>query len=178
VPAWPTQAGVGSLVPPVVRVWWSPRWAVPAEELKAGRDFRVGAGPPVGLRADEVPLTLEGVRVERRLVRVREDGPPEPRWCLAVRLSHPPDRPFWVRPAGLPPPAGQEHRFYQRAGAYVGLFWFAGLDTEEVVRDLVASSLDGLHLFSVAGFKEEAERLGHKAEFTDLSAPAGRASGR
>ena len=132
----------------------------------------------MGLRADEVPLTLEGVRVERRLVRVREDAPPEPRWCLAVRLSHPPGKPFYVRPAGLPAPAGQEHRFYQRAGEYVGLFWFAGLDTEAVVRDLVADSLDGLQLFSVASFKKEAERLGHKAEFADLSAPAPRGSRR
>jgi hypothetical protein len=174
VPGWPAQPGTGALVPPVVRVWWGTRPASPAHELKPGTDFRLDADRPVGLRAGEVPLTLEGVRVERRMVRVREDDPPEPRWCLAVRLSHPPGQPFWVRPAGLPP-AGEEHRFYQRAGEYVGLFWFAGRDTEEAVRGLAAGSLRGLQLFSVAGFKKEAE---HKAEFTDLSAPAGRAGGR
>ena len=125
VAAWPARAGGDGPARPVVRMWWNPG------ESEADAYVERDAGRPslLGLRnvarvADGVTVVVESVQVERRRVEVRP-GVFEPRDCLAVRLSHPPGRPFKVEPVGVSP-AGQEQRFYEAAGKTTALFWPVG----------------------------------------------------
>jgi hypothetical protein len=70
----------------------------------------------------------------------------------------------------MPRPAGQEHRHYE-AGRYAGLFWFANLDTEDLVEQAL-EDLTGIDLVSVPALKREAEGRQYDANFNDLAAPA------
>ena len=99
-------------------------------------------------------------------------GRREQHWCLVVFATCAPGKPLWARPEIALSLAGQEHRFFEAAGRYVGLFWFTGLETADGLREQIDEKLAALHLVSAAALKKEAEERQHFADFNDLSTPA------
>ena len=92
--------------------------------------------------------------------------------CVVVGISHAVDQPVWSRLEGVTSLAGQEHRHFQAAGRYVGLFWFRDASSAEEVRGVIDRELSGLRIVSVSAFREEAGVSGQSAAFTDLDTPA------
>jgi hypothetical protein len=179
VPAWPKDPATGAPARPVLDLWWTPdRPPEPAAVLRRDIDLRTLGDLDKEVRADGSSVRLLSVAVEQHWVQTSPEtvqGKPaglQQRWCLAVRVSHHEGWPVWVEPEGLTDLAGQEHRFYARAGKYVGLFWFGEAVTEEQVREHVETTLAGLKFFTVGQFRREAEARGFRAEFADLGLPA------
>jgi hypothetical protein len=159
VPAWPAPPEGTPLPPPRLRVWWNPdvspppvgvieRRPLPADPKKlepldslAGRELSV----------DGVPTRIESVAVEDHYVETRP-GVREKKSCLVVRLDHAATR---VQLRGLQA-AGQEHRYYTRAGKYAALFW--------PMTAAGAESLQGLSIISIASLKREAQQRGYYYE--------------
>jgi hypothetical protein len=173
VPAWPQDGLVGAA--PNLRVWWLPNRQGPGLALKPGLDFRAIddlQGKQVQVRGDSV--TIDSVTVEQRWVPTSSAAAGHlrgQRWCLVVRATHPVDRPIRVRPEGLTDLAGQEHRFYPRAGRYVGLFWFVNVDSAGQVEDRVDRGLSSFNVISVPALKKEAGGMQYVADFSNLDNP-------
>jgi hypothetical protein len=167
VPEWPTLAGPPpGPARPVPRVWWNPDQDTPrAVTLDRGRDFGALSeltGRPLQIEGDAV--TLEDVRVEEHVVET-QPGVRTPQSCLVVRLVYAPDRPIWAEVRGVNA-VGEEHRFYQSANRYTGLFW-------PVTAAAAEKALTRVGLISLAAFKRTAEQRGFALEMKDLPAPSG-----
>ena len=90
-------------------------------------------------------VTVEELPIETR-PGVREKLP-----CLVVRLRYPPGKPVWVLPEGLERQGdapGHEHRFYEQANKYTGVFW-------PVTRDAALNQLRAIHLIALDRFKQQ-----------------------
>lgn len=163
VPQWPVGAG-GTPVRPVVRVWWNAgQELVPAVTFQRGTDFdsvRNLASRTLLVDGDEI--RLDGVTVEDRLVET-EPGLRAVRPCLVVRITHRRDKPVWADLQGIKID-GAEHRFYDQAGCYTGIFWL-------VSRERADEAITGLALYSVPAFKRDAQQRGLSLELTDTPVP-------
>jgi hypothetical protein len=158
VPEWPVPAR------PAPRVWWNPDQDTPwAVRLDRGRDFD-GPSELAGraLQVEGDAVGLENVRVEEHVVET-QPGVRTAQKCLVVRLVYAPGRPLWAQVGGVNP-AGQEHRFYQSANRYTGLFW-------PVTEAEAEKNLARLGLLSLTAFKRTAEQRGFTLEMPDLPAP-------
>lgn len=168
VPQWPIDKGGMELARPVLKVWWNPAQnVIPSATLKRGGDFSV-PGDLDHVRVpveEEQTVTIESVRTEDHYVETKPDAPPELQPCLVVRLSYPPGNPYWVDAKGLVGlnPSASEHRFYERAGKYTGLFW-------PVPKSQAEERLNGLSLVSLSKHRGEAKAGGHYIELP-LSRP-------
>ena len=168
VPAWPLDDGLP--VEPRLDVWWAPDDA-PALELKRGKQWKKvrDLASDWDVAGDEV--TIDGA--DRR----GADGAGAARRARAALVrggaGDAPAGPAGVGAAGRAcrALAGREHRFYD-AGRYVGLFWYATLDTKELLEQAADEELTAVELVSVPALKKEAEAREYRANFGDLDAPA------
>lgn len=177
VPAWPVDTDHAP-VPTVLRAWWlADGKAAPFASLRRQEDFRTPEHIPRNLRVDGGELVIESVRVEPRPRDTGSDtGRPTPqtRWCVAVRILHPPDFPVRASLEGLGTLRSEEHRWYRAAGKYVGLFEFAGFSTEQEAKDRLDNELKALHLTSLRALRQQAEQEGHAIECVNLGRPGPR----
>ncbi len=120
LPDWPSGQA------PVMNVWWShkpPRVAATASP--GGKPSSV----PVQIddwripREKDAHVYMESIGHEEHMVGTNQDDQRTQK-CLVVRLRWDvkKDRPFLVRP-GDGFAAGHEHRIYENAGKYTGIFW-------------------------------------------------------
>jgi hypothetical protein len=157
---WPVLPG--GTASPVVDVWWHPVGPFPA----AG-SWRFPDGPRVGVRDVPVKLgdstvTIDGVTVEEHTVEVSPWTLAKKR-CLVVRLTCPPDSPFWVRPTGLTPD-GSEVRLYGKANKVTCLFWWADRDPD-------VNALTGFEFVSLLAAVRDAKKAGHHLRLDDIPGP-------
>jgi len=161
IPEWPLALGTTNLAPPLVRAWFSPdQEAASSAVLKRGSDFSAVSelnNRPIQVEGEKT--IVETVSVEDHLVEVRSGQPPEKKSCLVVRIAHPKDKPVWVKVSGGWDIEGFEHRFYQDANKYTGLFWPAPMNAEE--------SLSQLSIISMEAFKRTAKERGFVLELKD-----------
>jgi hypothetical protein len=156
VPDWPADAEKNP-IPARLRVWWDKDSEAPAAARleRARKDF----DNPLDIRRREVAaggldtIEIESITIEDRRV---PDGPDGPVSCLVVRASHAPDKPIWIRPAGISPDNAQ-HRFYAHAGRYAGVFW-------PLNEDQVRERLDAIEVVSVEAFRDRARKRGDYIE--------------
>jgi hypothetical protein len=151
---------------PRLRLWWSPELEPQAVILRRPADFRTLNDLPRSLRLSDAEITLDSATVERRWI----DG--QLRWCLALRVSHPPNEPIQLALDGMPSLGGAEHRWHSSAHRVATLFWFAGLDTRERLEDTIDRRLSAVRLISLGALRREAELRKNLADFSDLDAPA------
>ncbi|HEV2946476.1 MAG TPA: hypothetical protein VGX70_03815, partial [Gemmataceae bacterium] len=111
-------------------------------------------------------VMVESVSVENHLVEVERGQKPISKPCLVVRLAYPKDKPVWVKVSGAGNVEGSEHRFYQDANKYTGIFWPASPNAAE--------NLAKLSFISVPVFKREAERRGFVLDLKDAGVPEAR----
>ena len=164
VPEWPRTEGTDEPARPVVRAWWrEDRSSPPAETLTGVKSIAVRL--PVDADQEvELPggtVVVRGVQVEEHSVEI---APGERRRmpCLVVRLSYPKGRPVWVNPRGINA-VGWEHRFYNAADSYTGLFWTQ-------THDEAYKAVDRLDIISLDTFKRTCEGEGGYIELP-LDAP-------
>jgi hypothetical protein len=163
VPAWSVRQGSQAPAPATARVWWNAdRETLPSATLRRGPDFAA----PLDLEnrvlpMDEGDAVLESVRIEEHVVTTAP-GRREVKTCLVVRLRHDPKNPVWVQFRGVSP-AGHEHRWYQSANKYTGVFWFVNAD--EAVQ-----ALTQLDVLSLERFKRQAVQRQCFLEMRDLAA--------
>lgn len=128
VPRWPDDpAKPKQPAQPELTAWWLGSAAVPhdAEFLLMPLPFDVTLPDGQGV------VHVEDFRLETHFVEVKPGERPEPQACLAIRLDYPRDRPCFVDPVTIKDQllkqnlaiTGYEHRYYNRAHKYVGLFW-------------------------------------------------------
>jgi hypothetical protein len=165
VPEWPLALGTPNLASPQIRAWWSPdQEAASSAVLQQGADFSSGTelvNRPIQIEGDKV--VVESVSVENHLVEVERSQKPVSKPCLVVRLAYPKDKPVWVKVSGAGNVEGLEHRFYQDANKYTGIFWPAPPNAAE--------NLAKLSFISVPVFKREAERRGFVLDLKDAGVP-------
>jgi hypothetical protein len=173
VPAWPVDAGKAPLAASL-RVWWlADRPAEHQLSLRKPDDFDAPENLARTAPMEGGNVTIESVQVEPHQVEAAGgDSKAALRWCVAVRVAHPVDRPVRASFDGLERLAGEEHRYYRGAGKYVGLFWFSGLSTRDEVNDRLRKDVRAMHLTSVASLCKAAEKEGHAVEFVNLGKPA------
>jgi hypothetical protein len=173
VAAWP--AAEGDAAPgtsrPTITAWWDPdQEAAYTSAVVRLADFDSTEEIPAReVRAEGSTVAIESVAVEEARAVEVAPGDRRVRSCLVVRLRHEPGKPFFVRPLGLRP-EGAEHRFYEKANKYTGIFW-------NVTRDQASVALTGLGLVSLEDFKARAERRGYRATWQSPGAPDPRATG-
>jgi hypothetical protein len=152
VPEWPADADK-SPIPARLRAWWDKDGKAPAAARLERR--RNHFDNPLDIRNKTVEvggldkIEIESITIENRRVPGGPDGPVS---CLVVRVSHAPDKPVWVRPAGISPENAQ-HRFYSHAGRYTGVFW-------PLNEDQVREGLDAIEVVSVEAFRKLARARG------------------
>jgi hypothetical protein len=177
VPAWPVGADQ-TPVPARLRVWWrGDRPAVPSVSLRRQEDFRAPENIARRMRIEGDEVVIESVRVEPRSTDLGDKmslSATDTQWCVAVRISHPPDRPVRVSLEGLGTLRGEEHRYYRAAGKYVGLFQVGGVTTQSEMRDRLENDLQALYLTSLTALCQQADQEGHAVEFVNLGKPAAR----
>jgi hypothetical protein len=165
VPDWPLALGTPNLASPQIRAWWSPdQEAASSAVLQQGADFSSGTelvNRPIQVEGDKV--VVESISVENHLVEVERGQKPVSKPCLVVRLAYPKDKPVWVKVSGAGNVEGSEHRFYQDANKYTGIFWPAPPNAAE--------NLAKLSFISVPVFKREAERRGFVLDLKDAGVP-------
>ena len=160
---WPKQSTTQQAATPTVRVWWSPDLpANPSLRLQQGVDFQTFAdlrGRMIEI--DDRPVRIEQISVETHEVPT-DTGKRELIPCLVVRLSHSPQAMIWagIRGRGF---QGREHRYFTSPGRYTGLFWPGTEPT--------AGGQIELELFSLDGFKQEAQTRNNFVEIRSLSTP-------
>lgn len=89
-------------------------------------------------------MIIESLGVEEHDVTVRLGEPLVRESCLVVRLAFPKNTPYLVDPerlAGLQI-VGYEHRLYDRAGKYTGIFWPVNQPSFEKLSSLSLIALD------------------------------------
>jgi hypothetical protein len=154
VPNWPLALGSPNLASPEVRVWWSPdQEAASSKVLQQGADFTSASeltNRPIQVEDDKV--MVESVSVENHLVEMVNGEKPVMQSCLVVRMAYPRNKPVWAKVSGAWTIEGFEHRFYQDANKYTGLFW--------PVPPNAAENLTKLSVISVDAFKREAKQRG------------------
>jgi hypothetical protein len=98
-------------------------------------------------------VVIESVRVEK----FRFPGRGREEDCLIVRASHPHEKPVWLLPDSRLHVLAQEHRFYQEADKYTGIF---------VLEDAAGANdfLKRFYVYSVPAFKEAQNTLKHTLE--------------
>jgi hypothetical protein len=158
--------GWPALQRPRLRLWWSPELEPRAVVLRRAADFRTLDELPRRVRLGDVEVRMDSAAVERRWI----DG--QQRWCLVMRVSHPPGEPVQIALEGMPTLGGAEHRWHTSAHRTAALFWFAGLDTRERVEDTIDRRLSGVRLISLGALQREAELRKYQVDFADLDAPA------
>jgi hypothetical protein len=163
---WPVQDGSTRPSRPVLRSWWDPDLDSPYSTAEVtvvkdgffARQVNVGNLPSV---------VIEHVGIEDHRVQTGETPSGEPvfekRTCLVVRVAVPDGQRIWVRPLGVRYD-GAEHRFYNAAHRYTGLFW-------TITRDQAELNLRRLALISLTDFQKRATGSGHHLALTDLLAP-------
>ena len=107
-------------------------------------------------------VTIDGVTVEEHTVEVSPWTLAKKR-CLVVRLTCPPDSPFWVRPTGLTPD-GSEVRLYGKANKVTCLFWWADRDPD-------VNALTGFEFVSLLAAVRDAKKAGHHLRLDDIPGP-------
>jgi hypothetical protein len=168
IPEWPLALGTPNLASPQIRAWFSPdQEAASSAVLQQGADFTSGAelmNRPIQVEGDKV--MVESVSIENHLVEVERGQKRVSKPCLVVRLAYPKDKPIWTKISGSWNVEGSEHRFYQDANKYTGIFWPAPPNAAE--------SLAKLSFISVPVFKREAERRGFMLDLKDAGVPEAR----
>jgi hypothetical protein len=148
-PAWEIDVypWPGKEAAPKLNAWWAEDLpAEPHSKLRQKRDFEA----LVGLANRSFPgetVTLESVKVKKEKVET-EPGKKNEVDCLVIELRYPKEsEPYFVRLQGGSREAmGEEHRFYQEAGKYVGVFWpISAREANE--------SIEGLALYSIKKLK-------------------------
>jgi len=165
VPEWPLALGSSNLASPRVQAWWFPDQEAPSSAvLQQGADFSAGRelfNRPIQVDGDKA--VVESVSVENHLVEVVRGQKPTMQPCLVVRIACPKNKPIWVKVSGGWNIEGFEHRFYQDADKYTGLFW--------PVPENAAETLTKLSVISVEAFKREAKQRGFNLELEDAKVP-------
>jgi hypothetical protein len=170
--AWPVDSA-HTPVPAKLCVWWlSDRPTQRLLSLRRPTDFDAPESLARTVSVEGGTLTIDSVCVELHQLPRDTLGRPTPRWCIAVRITHPADKPLRASLEGLEGLAGEEHRYYREAGKYVALFWFAGLSTHDEIRDRLHKDLRVLHLTSLTALRKAAAAEGHAVEFLHLGRPA------
>jgi hypothetical protein len=154
---WPPRAGGADPAAARVTVYWNgdenPR-------LEAEIPLRVGANIR-GFEGEEAPLASHpGDKVVLEKVDVQKfKGPGREREedCLIVWASHPPGKPVWVLPDSNLKVLAQEHRFYNEADKYMGVF---------VIESAAAANalLKRFYVYSVPAFKAAPKTLNYTLE--------------
>lgn len=164
VPAWPTLPGGKIPAAPVVTAWWDPEQAPAAlATISSPNDF----GAPRDLANMKVSglaeaVTVQSVTVEDHRVEVKPDRF-EVRPCLVVRAVPQRGRTVMARLLGQET-AGQEHRFYDKAGQYTGLFW-------PITRDQALAGPLAIDLISVDDFQRSTQSRRFSVELNQLAPP-------
>ncbi|MFO0947237.1 MAG: hypothetical protein U1D30_15050 [Planctomycetota bacterium] len=168
VPSWPVTPVGQAPSPPTVKVWWNPDQAPPpAATLLVGADFKTYRDiRQRSLTVDGNAIVVENVRVENHLVETKS-GQPRPQSCLVVRVSNGPNAPsppprVSVRIGGISV-VGREDRYYAASGTYTLLLWPVTADEAEAITDL--------RVYSLADFKNNAERRGFATEMSGMGTP-------
>ena len=140
-PQWPIRQGSAEAARSTVTAYYNVVEQTPiagTERRRAGEDFDAAFTNrqiQTGLDAADKTI-IESVGVEKHSIETRP-GVKEEMSCLVVRLRHPPGKPVWVVPEGLErqgdAPA-HEHRFYEQANKYTGVFW--PVTADEAARQL------------------------------------------
>jgi hypothetical protein len=156
VPEWPLALGTPNLASPEVRVWWSDKEADSSKDLQ-GRPISGGELADNRIEGDDV--VGKSVSVENHLVEVVNGQKPTMQSCLVVRMAYAHNKPVWAKVTGMDKTTGKdwniegfEHRFYQDANKYTGLFW--------PVPPNAAENLTKLSIISVDKFRQEAKQHG------------------
>jgi Mg-chelatase subunit ChlD len=95
---------------------------------------------------DGQKVVIESVEIEKRLVKNAWEADPELTSCLVVRVRYPKGSPVLVQVGGLPE-HGQEHRLYEAANRYTGVFW--------PVTETQANGNFSLNVISLEAFKKK-----------------------
>lgn len=168
VPEWPLALAAPNLASPQIKVWWSPdQEAAGSAAFQQGADFNSTSDLTNRSKPVEGDLvTVESVSVEDHMVQVQPGQMPEKKSCLVVRMAYAKGKPVWAKISGPWTPEGFEHRFYQDANKYTGLFWPAPPNAEE--------TLSKLNIISVESFKRNAESRGFTLDLKDAKVPEAR----
>jgi hypothetical protein len=169
-PAWGIDASGWPQGPPApsLRAWWGELSRTSALLVRRTQDFDM-PGDLKGTRSiGKEAILIERVTVEEHWVQTQPDRR-EKRWCVVVGVT---GKPLWAQLEGVRGLAGQEHRQFESAQRYVGLWWFADATSEEEVRRKLMRELTGIRFVSVTGFKEEMAARAQSSSFTDLDTPA------
>jgi hypothetical protein len=153
---WPPRAGTSQPANPRILAWWS--WQnEPASFKTIDRTAGAAITDVVGRKAlvpggaGEVVIEgieiRDGVSIEGAPGELAQTGVT----ALVVRASFPNKTPIWLDPVGVDHTARQ-HRYYNQAGKYTGIFW-------PVTRDTVQTSLRGISVYSVDRFKTDSGTL-------------------
>jgi hypothetical protein len=135
---------------PNLEVYWRDDPPPPAAVLRRTLDFQTPfelVNRPVDAwlvdDQERARIVIESVRCVRRSVEVRPGEILKNVDCLVVRLRYPPGKPFYAKLPETFQTLGEEHRFYDQAGRYTGIFWN--------VIPARAETLEGLQFVSVEG---------------------------
>jgi hypothetical protein len=170
VPDWPQALGIPNPASPRVQVWWSEQEA-DSKFLQQGQDFSTGTDlKNLPIPVEDEKVVIESVLVEDHLVQMANGQKPVSQPCLVVRMAYPPNKPVWAKVTGQDKatgkdwnPVGFEHRFYQAANKYTGLFWPAPPNG--------ADNLTKLNVISVEAFKRQAKQRGSYIDLKDAKVP-------
>jgi hypothetical protein len=164
VPDWPQALGSPIPASPRVQAWWSEQEADSSKVLQQGPDFSIGSDLiNHNIQVEDDKVIIESVRVEDHLVEVVRGQKPELQSCLVVRMEYPPNKPVWAKVTGGWNIEGYEHRFYQAANKYTGLFW--------PVPAKGADNLTKLSVISLDAFKRQAKQRGFYIDLKDAQVP-------
>jgi hypothetical protein len=159
---------------PVLDAWWVEDKLQETAVLRRGTDFTTLSElqqKPLKIRPtdedEQVRVLLESVTYERLPVEVDPRAPEKTKDmdCLVVRMrcldKHKPF--FFVQLPDALKPVGYEHRFYEEAGKYTGVFW--GVKEKEV------QNLQSLGILSVEDLRRKLSVT--KLEITRPGPPPG-----
>ena len=159
---WPTGPDGKTPRKPVLKAWWLLEAMTPTAALVKGADFQaIEQINDHRISVEGQDLLIESISVESPRV--------DPSWpagrrdrFLVVRMNYPAGKPHWVAPYRIVPTLSEyqlysEHRFYERANAYTGIF--GPIDDSQV-----NAYLAGFHVYSVESFKARARGLGLSTE--------------
>jgi hypothetical protein len=149
---WPPRVSTSQPASPRILAWWS--WQNDVSSFKTidragGASVSDLVGKKALLPGGAGEVVIEDVELREQ---TRIEGAPGEEvqtgvTALVVRASFPSKSPIWVDPVGVNY-IGRQHRYYNQAGKYTGVFW-------PVTRDAVQNSLKGLSIYSVDRFKND-----------------------